>query len=46
MSTLPQTAIDVLPFSAEPMFQWRKEADRRPASSNPLLVSAQNDLTL
>ncbi len=29
MGTLPQTAIDVLPFSAEPMFQWKKDADIR-----------------
>ena len=29
LSTLPQTAIDVLPFSAEPMFQWKKDADIR-----------------
>ena len=29
MSTLPQAAIDKLPFSAEPMFQWEKDADIR-----------------
>jgi len=27
MGTLPQAAIDKLPFSAEPMFQWEKDAD-------------------
>ena len=29
MSTLPQDAIDKLPFSAEPMFQWNKDTDIR-----------------
>ncbi len=27
MGDLPQTAIDLLPLSAEPMSQWKKDAD-------------------
>jgi len=37
MSTLPQDAIDKLPFSAEPMFQWNKDTDIRAFKVDPFV---------